>query len=101
MGTRLGLQLLLESVLGSSNVYYDPPESVKMNYPCIVYSLSKIQTDFANNKPYSHKKRYTMTVIDKNPDSSVPDQVAALAQCIHETHFASKNLHHYVYNIVF
>ena len=38
MANRLDLQALLEDLLGSRNVYYQPPESVKMNYPAIVYA---------------------------------------------------------------
>lgn len=101
MGTRLGLQLLLENVLGSSNVYFDPPESLQVKYPCIIYSLNRIQTEFADNNPYTNKKRYTLTLVDKNPDSVLPDALAMISQCVNESHFVSKNLHHYVYNIIF
>ena len=34
---RNDLQKLLVEVLGSKNVYFQPPESVKMKYPAIVY----------------------------------------------------------------
>jgi len=33
MGTRLELQNLLENILGSRNVYFQPPENLKLNYP--------------------------------------------------------------------
>lgn len=38
MGTRLELQSKLVELLGSKHVYYQPPESVKIEYPAIVYS---------------------------------------------------------------
>ena len=47
MANRLDLQALLEDLLGSRNVYYQPPESVKMNYPAIVYALEDIENTFA------------------------------------------------------
>ena len=56
MPSRLELQTLLEEILGSRNVYFQPPESVKMNYPAIVYSLDDIENSFANDGVYSSKK---------------------------------------------
>ncbi|MEI7479591.1 MAG: hypothetical protein WCK25_04690, partial [Actinomycetes bacterium] len=69
MAPRLELQAILVNLLGSNNVYFQPPPSLKMNYPCIVYSREYINTQFANNTPYKHKKRYHVIVIDSNPDS--------------------------------
>ena len=65
MGTRLELQSKLEELLGSRQVYYQPPESVKMEYPAIVYSKSNIRTTNANDAKYSKINRYDITVISK------------------------------------
>ena len=35
---RLELQDLLETVLGSQYVYFQPPATLRMRYPCIVYA---------------------------------------------------------------
>lgn len=43
MGTRLELQNKLEELLGSRHVYFQPPESVKMEYPAIKYSMTGIK----------------------------------------------------------
>lgn len=96
---RLDLQMLLERLLTTTNVYFQPPETVKMKYPCIVYTLSSADTRFADNNPYTVKKRYTITVIDYNPDSKIPDQVAGLPMCIFERFYTQNNLNHWVYNI--
>ena len=69
MANRLDLQALLEDLLGSRNVYYQPPESVKMNYPAIVYALEDIENTFADDGVYLSNRKYLVTVIDKNPDS--------------------------------
>ena len=53
MGQRLDLQTELEELLGSRNVYFQPPESLRMNYPCIRYTRSSGETTFADNKPYT------------------------------------------------
>ena len=35
--SRLELHALLVELLGSTNVYYEPPETLKMSYPAIRY----------------------------------------------------------------
>lgn len=101
MGTRIQLQSLLETLLGSRNVYFQPPPSVKMKYPCLVYSLSSIDAKFADNKPYSNSRRYQVTAIDPNPDSSIPDKLALLPMCLHDRSYTADNLNHNVFNIYF
>jgi hypothetical protein len=99
MGTRLGLQTLLEGLL--VDVYFQPPESFKINYPCIVFSISDIDTKFADDNPYRLKKRYTVTLIDKNPDNITMDKLALLPLCSFDRYFATDNLNHYVYNLYY
>lgn len=101
MASRLDLHELLCNVLGTRNVYFQPPESVKMQYPCIVYKRSAVNTQFADNELYMHKKRYTVTVIDKNPDSEIPDKVASIPMCVFDRHFTSDNLNHDVFSIYY
>lgn len=83
MANRLDLQALLEDLLGSRNVYYQPPESVKMNYPAIVYALEDIENTFADDGVYLSNRKYLVTVIDKNPDSSLrhSGKIAYLPVC--------------------
>lgn len=101
MGQRLELQTLLEEILGSRHVYFQPPANVQMQYPCVVYKRSTAETGFAGNKPYRYTKRYTVTVIDRDPDSGIPDKVAALPRCVHSIFFTADNLNHDVFNIYF
>lgn len=101
MTNRLDLQALLEDLLGRRNVYFQPPESVKMNYPAIVYALEDIESTFADDGVYLFHKQYTVTVIDKNPDSEFVDKVAGLPTCRFSRHYKSDNLNHYVFSIYF
>ncbi len=101
MGTRTALQTLLETLLGSRNVYFQPPPTLQMGYPCIVYNLDNINTRFADNYPYSIEKRYLLTIIDKDPDSSIPDKIALLQKCQFERHFVTDNLNHNIFIIYF
>lgn len=101
MAPRLELQALLVSILGSENVYFQPPPNFQMNYPAIVYKRDDIKTEHADNKPYNLKKRYQITVIDEDPDSDIPEKVAALPLCAYDRPFTSDNLNHDVFNIFF
>jgi hypothetical protein len=98
---RLQLQTMLENLLGSRHVYFQPPENVKMAYPCIKYAKGFCDTRFANDNPYSHLQHYELTVIDKNPDSLIPGKVAALPTCKFDRRFTADNLNHVVYNIYY
>ena len=53
MSRRIELQTILEGLLGSENVYFQPPENLKMKYDCIRYSRTKIKTVFADDTPYA------------------------------------------------
>lgn len=101
MPSRLELHEILCGILGSRNVYFQPPESVKLQYPCVVYDLCAIDTKFADNRPYTRKKQYSVTVIDKNPDSELPDKIGALPMCRFDRQFPADNLNHYVYRMYF
>lgn len=98
---RIDLQSKLEEILGSRNVYFQPPESIKMNYPAIVYSRSNMKNDYADNKVYMHSRVYTITVIDKDPDSEVVEKIAEFPHCKFNRHFKSGNLNHDVFTLYF
>ena len=94
MGTRIELQSLLEELLGSKNVYYQPPESLKINYPAIIYSKGKIDKGNANDKCYRITTRYDLTVIDRRPDHPVIQKLLELPYCSYDRPYTSDNLNH-------
>lgn len=98
---RIQLQTLLEAILGSENVYFQPPNNVALKYPCIVYKQDNAETTFADNSPYRYMKRYQVTVIARDPDFSVPDKIAALSLCTYDRFYAADNLNHDVFNLFF
>lgn len=94
MGTRLELQSKLEELLGSRNVYYQAPESVKMEYPAIRYSRSDINIDHADDSAYLKNKRYELILISRKPDEPVIEKLLELPYCSFETSYKSENLYH-------
>lgn len=101
MARRLELQTKLEELLGSRNVYYQPPESLKMEYPAIRYSKSNISSKHANNAKYSKFTRYELIVIDKRPDNDVIEKILDLPYTSFDRHYVSNNLNHDVIIIYF
>ena len=82
------------------NVYFQPPETVKLSYPCIVYALSSIDHQYADNKTYIGKRRYEATLITKDPaDDGVDKIVNTFELCKFDRFFTSNNLNHNVFVI--
>lgn len=84
---------------GSGHLYFQPPETVKMVYPAIVYSLQNIDIRHADNRPYKIAKQYQITAIDKDPDSKLPDEIAELPTVRFDRFFTSDNLNHWVFTV--
>lgn len=101
MAPRSDLQEILVGLLGTTNVYFQPPPTLRMAYPCIVYSRDTADTRFAGNLPYNYTKQYSVTVIDKDPDSLIPDKVAKLPACVHNRSFTADQLNHDVFKLFF
>ena len=101
MASRLELQSLLEELLGSRNVYYQPPESIRMSYPAIVYSFQDIRNRYANDTVYTQAQSYQLTLIDEDPDNEMKNKISQLKMCSFDRHFKSGNLNHYVFTIYF
>ena len=94
MATRLELQTLLETILGSENVYYQPPENVRMKFPAIVYSKERLDNSFSNNNVYKVDHAYKIIVISDDPDFDVVQKVNMLPTCRFLTEYVADNLYH-------
>lgn len=101
MAPRVELQAILEAILGTDKVYFQPPSKLTLTYPCIVYRRDSMSTIFASNEPFRITKRYQVTVIDRNPDSDIPDKIALLPTCTYDRSFVADNLNHDVLNLFF
>lgn len=95
---RVDLHYMLVDMLGSSNVYFQPPESLKLKYPAIIYGLSDVPKLDADNDIYSYNKEYQIIVVDEDPDSEIAEKFYALPRCRFDRQFASDNLNHFVFN---
>lgn len=107
MASRFELHAILCKIVnikepdGDMHVYYQPPSSIKMKYPAIVYSRNDIENNHANNAVYNQQHSYEITVIDKNPDSEIVDKISKLPLCRFNRHYIADNLNHDVFTIYY
>ena len=101
MASRLELQTKLEELFESKNVYYQPPESLKITYPAIIYSRSRIDKRSADDTSYITTNCYELTVIDKRPDNEVINKLLKLPMCSHSSRFISDGLNHDVLTLYY
>jgi len=102
MASRIELQSRLEELIGSRNVYFQPPEGFKLQYPCVVYALDKKYKVRASDDTYLKHTRYSVTIIDKNPDSNLPDSIDdGFLYCEFDRFYKADNLNHFVYKVYY
>lgn len=99
MGQRQTLHQILNSF--TDYVYFQPPPNITLKYPCIIYERDFSVTHFADDKPYSRKKRYMVTIVDQNPDSDIPEKVAEMPMSSFNRFYAVDSLNHDVYTVYF
>jgi hypothetical protein len=101
MGTRLEFQSVLEGLQGGVNVYFQPPDNVNVVYPAIFYNRDFQQDFHADDIRYASTVRYQVTVIDRDPDSQIPDKVSALPMSKFVRHYTTAGLNHDIYYVYF
>lgn len=99
--SRLELHEVLCNLLGSRNVYFQPPPSVQMKYEAIVYSLNDINVNYADDIKYKSMKRYSVIAISKNPDSGLCDKLLTLPYSELDRFYTADNLNHWVITLYF
>lgn len=109
MGSRLDLHSEFKSLLGTSSkignearCFFQPPESLKLTYPCIIYSRERPDVTRADNLMYRRVHRYAVNYLTFDPDDSMIDTI--------ESHFPMcrlvrvntlNGLNHYHYDLFY
>lgn len=102
MAERLTLHEELCTLLGSRNVYFNPPESVKMRFDAIRYDSGGWDLKRANNKVYSATTRYDGVVITKDPDTDLPMKLINHFEMISfGSPYIADNLNHYPFTLYY
>lgn len=99
MDRRLALQTKLEEILGSENVYYNPPSNKRMNYEAIRYTLNDIERRSADNLAYFRMHCYQITYIGYTLKDDIKEKLMDLPYASFERSYKADNLDHYIVNI--
>lgn len=102
MASRLELHEELCEILGSRNVYFQAPSSVKMQYDAIRYELSDKDLKRANDRIYQKTNQYSGVVITRDPDTTIPDEILShFEMCSFGRPYTSDNLNHYPFTLYY
>lgn len=99
--SRTELHEILKDLTGVQDAYFQPSPNQNMVYPCIVYSRDRSFVSAADNVKYIFKKRYSVVVIDRDPDSLIPDQVEELPYTGFDRFYIVNALNHFAFNLYF
>lgn len=92
---RLALHEKLCDILGSRNVYFDPPSNFHLNYPCIIYKRIAAEDRRADNIRYINWYPYDVQIISKDPEFELFDTFLSYFDSGREgAPFVKDNLHH-------
>lgn len=95
------LQTLLKELDGVEDAYIQPPTE-GMKYPCIMIERGlPSSVNRADNRIHILKKAYTITVMDRAPDSPIPDLVEGLQYVRYDRFFRANGLNHFVFQMFF
>lgn len=102
MSRRLELHEKLCEIIGNTNVYFQPPESVKISYPCIIYRIGNGDAKYADNMVYSYINSYEIIFISKQPNIDIIEQVlTSLPMCSVSRMYVADNLNHYAFSVYY
>lgn len=103
MASTLNRRLELHAILSNicENCEFEPPTGLQLTYPCITYHRVNNLTEHADNIPYKIATRYTVTVIDTDPDSEIVPKIEQLSGCTYDTHFENDGLIHDVFTLYY
>ncbi len=109
MGTRLELHAEFKALLGTSDLhgnaarcYFQPPESLKMSYPCFVYSRTRPDVARADNLIYRRVHRYDVSYLTLDPDDPLIDDIEDhFKMCRLNRTNCANGLNHYHYDLYY
>lgn len=101
MDRRLNLQKLLENILGSRNVYFQPPSNTMIKYPCIIYSRSNINQKHADNLSYNNRVQYFLQLISNSPENELINRILEIPYCSYDRFYVADGLNHDSFSLYF
>ncbi len=94
-------RMLKEEIMHCDSVYFQPPSSLKLKYPCIVYNLNDINDKKADEISDDRHYQFRLTLISPNPDNNIVDKIMNLKYAKYVRSFSTQGLYHYMFDINF
>lgn len=96
------LHSLLKNLPYVKQVWFQPPDDIKLVYPCIIYNWERVKDISADNMHYSSRRGYKVTIIDQTPDSVIPDIFHRnFKTASFDRSYVADGLNHWVYTLFF
>lgn len=105
--TRLDLDAEFREVLGSNNVYHQPPANIHMSYPCIVYEENPDEDLHADNDIFMTYHNWSVTLIrnytNRDETKKLVDKIKSHFKPYIRVnqHFVTDNLIHDVFKLYY
>lgn len=97
MRTYRDLLNLLQKAVDHNRVYFQPPENLKIGYPAVIFHLSKVKIDHADDTPYKGAREYSVTLITKEPEPEVLDEILKIPYTTLDTTYIADGMNHFVF----
>lgn len=97
MRTYRDLLHLLQKAANHNRVYFQPPENLKIGYPAVIFHLSKVKLDHADDVPYKGAREYSITLIAKEPEPDVLDEILKIPYTTLDTTYIVDGMNHFVF----
>lgn len=96
------LRALLRENFSTVHIYFQPPESIKLKYPCIVYNRQGYDVRRANNYSYNVQTQYDVTFITRDIESEFPRKILEHFRMISPgRNFVRDNLYHFPFTLYY
>lgn len=101
MDNRLELQNKLETLVGG-RVYFQPPASVNLIYPCAICNLAAGYSRRADDTTYTYTNRFDVMLIFKYPNFKIIEEVLkTFPMCSISRVYIVDNLYHYAFDLYY
>lgn len=94
---------ILSNVIGDEDlVHFQPSESIKLTFPCILFKFEGFKDFFANDGRHMLREKYSVTHVYQNPEADLKEEIlSAFLFASFDRQYIADNLYHDVYTIYY
>lgn len=94
---------ILSNVIGDpERVHFQPSESVKLKFPCLIFKFDGYKDFFANDGRHMLREKYSVTHVYQNPEADLQEEIlSSFLFASFDRPYIADNLYHDVYTIYY